>query len=118
MPLFERPSAIKASTSRSRSVSWPTGLAVRARRRRPGDDRRVDHALALVHARERVGQHAHAGHAFLEQVADPAWVVLDQPHRVMRLEVVGQDEHPDVRVRRADFLGGDEAFVGVGRAAS
>ena len=80
----------------------------------PGDDRRVNHALALVYASERVGQDTHAGHAFLEQVADPARVLLDQPHRVVRLEVVGQDEHPSVRMRCADFLGGDEAFVGVG----
>jgi hypothetical protein len=95
-------------------VSWLTAGGAE-RGAGAGDDRRVDHALALVHARDASASTPHAGHAFLEQVADTPWVMLDQPHRVMRLKVVGQDEHPDVRVRRADFLGGDEAFVGVGR---
>src|SRR6185312_15904410 len=80
----------------------------------PGHDRRVDHALALVHASQRVSEHTHAGHALLEQVTGPARVLFEEPHRVVRLKVVGQDEHPDIRMRRADFLGGDEALIGVG----
>jgi len=67
-----------------------------------------------VRAGERVGQHANAGDAFLQQVSDPARVLLDQPHRVARLEVVGEDEHPDAWIRGPDFLGRDESFVGVG----
>lgn len=80
-----------------------------------GDDRRVNHALALMYASERVGQDTHAGHAFLEQVADPARVLLDQPHRVVRLKMVGGDEHLDIGMRGADFLSSDEALVGVSR---
>jgi len=60
----------------------------------PGDDGRVGHAFALVPPGERVGEHTHAGHAFLAQIADPALVLLDQPHRVARLEVAGPGEQP------------------------
>src|SRR5215472_13224963 len=80
----------------------------------PGHDRRVDHALTLVHAGQRVSEHTHTGHALLEQVTDPARVLFEEPHRVVRLKEVGQDEHPDIWMRRADFLGGDEALIGVG----
>jgi hypothetical protein len=54
--------------------------------------------------------------AFLEQVADPFGMFLDQPHGVTRLDVLGEDEHPDIRMLGADLLGGDEAFVGVSGA--
>ena len=33
--------------------------------------------------------------ALLEQVADPLGVLLDQPHRVARLDVLGEHEHAD-----------------------
>src|SRR5215470_2453364 len=92
MPLLEQPSAIRASTSRSRPASRPRGLAGRARRRSRETMARVDHAFAPVPPGERAGEHTHAGHAFLEQIADPALMLLDQPHRVARLEVAGQDE--------------------------
>ena len=46
------------------------------------DDRRVEHALALGDAPQRVGEHGDVGHAFLEQVADALGVVLEQAHRV------------------------------------
>ena len=43
MPAFERPSAISASTSRSRGVSTSSGSSTRARRDELLDERRVDH---------------------------------------------------------------------------
>jgi hypothetical protein len=114
MPLFERPSAIRAGTSRSRPVSWPTGLAGRARRSsRETIVGSITHSPSCTRVK-RVGEHAHPGHAFLEQVTGTARVLLDQPHRVARLEVVGQDQHPHVRMRRADFPGGDRALIGIG----
>src|SRR5438876_9156889 len=38
---------------------------------------------------------------------------FDQPHGVMGLDVLGEDEHPDIGMLGADLLCGDEAFVGV-----
>src|SRR5262249_4217868 len=37
-----------------------------------------------------------------------------EPHRVVRLQVMGQDEHPDAWMGRVDLLRGDQALVGVG----
>jgi hypothetical protein len=42
-------------------------------------------------------------------------VLLEQAHRVARLDVLGEDEHAHLRVLGPDLLCGDEAFVGVGR---
>src|SRR5215471_741600 len=100
-------------------LAFPLGeLAERAGRagapQQPGDDRRVDHAFALVHPDERISKHAHAGHAFLEQVTSTARMLLDELHRVVRLQVMGQDEHPDAWMGRMQLLGGDQALVGVG----
>ena len=52
----------------------------------------------------------------LEQVADAAGAVGDQPQRERRLDVLRQDEDADRRaVLGADRLRRPEAFVGVGR---
>jgi hypothetical protein len=53
--------------------------------------------------------------ALLEQVADPLGMFLEQPHRVVGLDVLREDKYPDLRMLRANRLGGDEAFVGVRR---
>ena len=81
----------------------------------PRHDRRVDHALALVDAPQRVGEHRHVRHPLLEQVADPVGDVLEHPDGVADVEVLGQHEHPDGRMVAADRLGGDDPLVGVRR---
>ena len=42
-------------------------------------------------------------------------MLLDQSHRVARVEVVGEDEHADLGVCVADLLRRDEPLVGVRR---
>jgi hypothetical protein len=49
----------------------------------------------------------------LSRVADPFGVLFEQPHGVVRLDVLGQDEHPDAGVLGVDLLGGDQALVGM-----
>jgi hypothetical protein len=51
--------------------------------------------------------------SFFEQVADPFGMLFEQPHGVVRFDVLGQDQHPDAGVLGADLLGGGQAFVGV-----
>src|SRR5919201_1192797 len=62
----------------------------------PGDDRRIDDALALVETAERIGQHGEIRDPLLEQVADASWMLLDEPHRITGIEVMGKDEHADL----------------------
>ena len=54
-------------------------------------------------------------HAVLEQVADARGVVADELEHVRRLEVLGEDEHGDRRMRPADLGRRDEPVVRVAR---
>ena len=90
MPRLEWPSATSASTSRSRAVSSSSGSRRRRPPEQPGDDRGVDHGLAVGDAAQRVDQDGDVEDALLEQVADALGVVLEQAHRVARLDVLGQ----------------------------
>ena len=69
MATFERPSAISASTSRSRGVSSSSGPSSRCAEQL-GDDLGVERGAALGDAAHGVDEVAHVGHAVLEQVAD------------------------------------------------
>ena len=80
-----------------------------------GDDRRVEHGLALRDPAQRVPQDGDVGHPVLEQVPDALGMLLEQSHRVDRLEVVRQDEHADFGVRVADFVCREYALIGVRR---
>ena len=51
----------------------------------------------------------------LEQIAGASLVSLEQPERVLRLDVLGEDEHADGGMPFAQLLRGGEAFVGVRR---
>src|SRR5260370_11465606 len=79
----------------------------------PGDDRGVDDSLPVAEATEGVDQVRDVEDAFFEKVADPFGMLFEQPHCVMRLDVLGEDQHADARMFGADLLGGDEAFVGM-----
>ena len=79
------------------------------------DDRRVERRAALPHTPDRGGELAHVGDPVLEQVADALGALGEQLHRVRRLDVLGEDEHADLRIRLADLLRGPEAFVRVRR---
>jgi hypothetical protein len=86
-----------------------TALALASNQAR--DDRGVDHALAIVDAPQRVGEHGEIRHPLLQKVARPCGRLLEQPHRVARLQVVREDEDADLGVPAADLLRGDEAVV-------
>src|SRR5205823_5898595 len=64
----------------------------------PGDDGRIEHAFVFVDPLERVDEEGDVFDAVLEQVARPLRVVLEQPHCVMGVEVVGEHEHADGRL--------------------
>ena len=112
---LDRPSATRASTSRSRSVSSASGSS---RRRRPNSRATIVGSitrLALGDPAQRVDEHRDVEDALLEQVADALGVLLEQPQRVARLDVLGEHQHADVGVLGADPLRRDQALVGVGR---
>ena len=115
MPSLEWPSAISASTSRSRSVSSSSGLSSRGR---PTSRATIvgsrTHSPSSMRS-QRVDEHGDVRDALLEQVAGALGVLLEQAHRVARLEVVREHEHADLGMRAADLLRGDEALVGVRR---
>ena len=81
MPLFERPSAISASTSRSRGRQLGKGIVAPPLRDQLLDERRVDHRAAAGDPLERVHEVLDAPDPALEQVAD-ALAALEQVDRV------------------------------------
>ena len=93
------PSRAARSTSVSRAVSGdsPTDEAV-------GGQRRVDHAQAGVHPADGVGELA--GGRVLDD--EPARAGLQRPPQVAGPPERGHDEHPHVRQRRAQRLGGGD----------
>lgn len=100
-------------------ISLPVGELAERRRARaahqPGDDRRVDDALAVGDPLQRFGEHSDIGNPLFEQVPDAFGDLGEQLHRVPRLEVVGEDEHTDLGVVAPNLLGGDDALIGVCR---
>ena len=90
---FERPSAISPSTSRSRGVSSSSGSSARLRLEHVRHHLGVERGPAVGHARHRVGEQLHVGHAVLQQVADAVAALGQQVDRVALLDVLGEDEH-------------------------
>ena len=113
---FERPSAISARTSRSRSVRSSSGTRAR---RRPTSWATTSGSITeppFAIRRIGVGEVVEVVDPVLEQVADAARTVGHQAQRERRLDVLRQDEDADVRaVLGADRLRRPEALVGVGR---
>ena len=81
----------------------------------PRDDRWIDNALAFGNSSNRIAQHGNVVDPILEEIADPLWVLLEEPQRVAGIEVLGEDEHSDVRVQSSDLHRRDEPFVDVCR---
>ena len=67
--LFERPSAISPSTSRSRGVSDCSGILAAPAAEQQRDDLRIERRAAAGDAPHGVGERVHVGDAVLEQVA-------------------------------------------------
>ena len=93
MPAFDRPSAISASTSRSRGVSSSSGPSSRRLREQLGDDLGVERGAAAGDPLDRLQEVGDVHDPVLEQVADPAAAVGEQLLGVGRLDVLGDDQH-------------------------
>ena len=115
MAWFDRPSAIRARTARSRSVRSSSGT----RARRPTSTATTAGSITEPprgDPSDRVGEIVEVGDPVLEQIADAAGTIAHQAHGERGLDVLGQDEDADRRpVFRADRLGRTQPFVGVGR---
>ena len=74
----------------------------------------VDDQFPSVDAMYRVDERGDVGDPVLEQVAAGSWQLLEQPHRVAGLDVLGQHQHADIRVGGTDGRRRAETFVGEG----
>ena len=114
MPALERPSAIRASTSRSRAVSGsrPPGAP-------PGGKEVADHLGVERGAAGRdpghgVGELVHVGDPVLEQVAHAGRAGAQQPGRIHGLDVLRQHQHRGARMGPAQLDRGPQPFIGPG----
>ena len=99
---FERPSAIRPSTSRSRAVSRSSGASLRAGQQRR-DHLGVEHGAAGGDPAYGVDERRDVGDPVLEQVADRPLAALEQLARVELLDVLRQheDRQPGLAARAA-----------------
>ena len=113
------PPPSSARTSRSRSVRSSSGTLRPPPADELGDDLGVDDRAALGDPSDRVGEVVEVVDTVLEQVADAAGSVGDQPEGEGRLDVLGQDEDADRRpVLGPDRLGGPQTLRRCASAAS
>ena len=109
IPAFERPSAISASTSRSRGDRTSSGSAHAACGNELLHERGIDDRGALDDPLERVDEILDVRDTALEQVAAPL-AAREQRSRSLHLHVRGESDDGDVRKLLADRLGGFEAL--------
>src|SRR5215217_6241773 len=62
------------------------------------DDRRINNRLVVSDSTQGVDQDGYIKDSLLEQVTDPSRVLLQQLQRIRRLDVLGEDQHPNPRV--------------------
>jgi hypothetical protein len=79
------------------------------------DDRGIERRAPVGHAPDRARELVDVGDPVLEHVADSLGVVCEQLERVVRLDVLGQHQHADVLVLRANRLRRGQSLVGVAR---
>jgi hypothetical protein len=113
MAALDLPSAISASTSRSRAVSDSIS-AVRRLPRQLGDHLGVEGGAAGGDPGQRLGELGGVGDAVLEQIADARGARGQQPGREPGLDVLGEEQHAGAGVLPADVDRGPQAFVAVG----
>ena len=93
MPWLDLPSAIAASTSRSRGLSRSNGLVALTAAEHPPDDLGVKRAAAAGDPGDRVDEALDITHALFEQVADSLGALPDQIERVLLLVVLRKHQH-------------------------
>ena len=109
---FDRPSAMSASTSRSRGVSRPKRYVPGPLGEQLGDDLGVHDRAAGRHPADRVDELAHVHHPVLEQVADAATLVRQQLAGVERLHVLREHQDRKARHLLSSLDGRQQPFVG------
>jgi hypothetical protein len=103
MAWLVRPSATRARTCCSRSVSRSSGLWVRRRWQDLGHHLWVDHGPPAGDPVERVDEFVDVGDPVLEQVADSSGSVAEKFHGVVGLDVLRQHQDTHVCVLGADL---------------
>jgi hypothetical protein len=116
---LERPSAIRASTSRSLAVRRDEPVVAAAGAEQLGDDFRVQSGAPGGHPVQRLDELLHVGDPVLEQVPDTRGAATgcraEQVGRVPGLDVLGEHQHPGRGVVAADGDRGAQSLVGVAR---
>ena len=115
IPRFVRPSAIAASTSRSRGVSVVERIVGAARDHELGDDLGVERGPAAGDPPQGVHELADVDDPVLEEVADAARPVGEELGRVLPLDVLAQDEDRGAGHPPAGLDGRPQALVALGR---
>ena len=110
---FERPSAIRASTSRSRARQL-----IERSSRPAGEHSRhhlgIEHGPALGHAPDGVDEPLDVGYPVLEQIADALRALGQKLGRVLLLDVLREHEHARARELRSYDQRRLQALVSVG----
>ncbi len=102
MALFDRPSATSESTSRSRAVNPASGSS---RRCLPSSRETIVGSITVSPSsirRKRIDKDGHVEDTFLQEIPDLLRMLLQEPHRITRLDVLRQDQDADPGVFRAD----------------
>ena len=114
MAWFDRPSAMSANTSRSRSVRCSRGLWRRGLTDQPGHDGGLDNRFASGDPVDGVGELGDVGDLVFEYVSEASGVVFEQFDDVLGLDVLRHDHDGGTGPRSADAPGGLEALGGLG----
>ena len=112
---FECPSAISASTSRSRGVRSSSDVGAAAAAEQLRDDLGVDRRAAGSDAPRGGKELVDVGHAVLQQVADAAAAAAQQIGGVALLDVLAEDQNRDLGLAAAQLDRGAHALVGLRR---
>ena len=113
--VFECPSAMRPSTSRSRGRQAAHGVVGAASGEQLRDHLRVEHGAAADDVLEGLEERVDVGHPVLEQVAHAAGAVGEQLVGVGHLDVLGQHEHRRPGHLPAGLDGRPQPLVGVRR---
>ena len=107
---LEQPSAMSESTSRSRVVRSVHRIDRTTTAHELRDHLGIDRGATLRHPPNGVAEPLKVGHPILQQVPGAAGAVPEEIHRMLGLDVLGQDEHPDLRMLCADRLRRDQTL--------
>ena len=111
IPRFDFPSAIAASTSRSRGLSRSRGRILAAAAEHPRDHLGVERGAAGGDPVDRVDEDLQLPHTLLEQVPDALGVLGDQLLRVVLLVILREHEDSNVGLLALELERGAQPVV-------